>query len=169
MGLPIGVTRRRVPGLRQEELALLAGVSPDYYVWLEQGRAAHVSGQVLDAVARALALSDVELEHLRNPARPPRHDPADVRDRLAVVLEEPLARLLGALGDAPVLLVDDRLDIVGWNGAAEVAFEVTAILRPRNGARELFLHPEARSRYLNWGGGRRDRCPAAPRDRSPAG
>ncbi|WP_374273534.1 helix-turn-helix domain-containing protein [Actinoplanes sp. M2I2] len=58
----VGGTRRRVAGLRREEVALLAGVSPDYYVRLEQGRTAHVSDQVLCAVARALSLSDVETE-----------------------------------------------------------------------------------------------------------
>jgi len=57
---------RRVPGLRKEELAVLAGLSPDYYSRLEQGRQANISGEVLDALARALRLDDVEHAHLRD-------------------------------------------------------------------------------------------------------
>ena len=63
---------RRVPGLRREELAVLAGLSPDYYSRLEQGRQPHVSDEVLDALARALRLDDVEHAHLRDSLRPPR-------------------------------------------------------------------------------------------------
>src|SRR5919107_1731213 len=63
---------RRVPGLRKEELAVLAGLSPDYYSRLEQGRQPHVSDEVLDALARALRLDDVEHAHLRDLAAPTR-------------------------------------------------------------------------------------------------
>jgi len=151
-GLPPSLTRRRVPGLRREEVALLAGVSPDYYQRLEQGRAAQVSDQVLDAVAQALALSDVETEHLRNLARPRR---TDARTRTAqgassAVPDEPLVRLLEAMGNAPAVLLDARLDIVAANAAAEAVFDVSGMPQPRNAARQLFLHPEARARYSNW-------------------
>ncbi|MGW2525220.1 helix-turn-helix transcriptional regulator [Streptomyces sp. NPDC001617] len=150
-GLPPSLTRRRVPGLRREEVALLAGVSPDYYQRLEQGRTAHVSDQVLDAVAQALSLSDVETEHLRNLARPGRTG-AEGRAtrRVAAVPDEPLVRLLEAMGDAPAVLLDARLDIVATNAAAEAVFDVSGMPQPRNAARELFLHPEARARYANW-------------------
>ena len=147
VGLPSGVTRRRVPGLRREEVALLAGVSPDYYVRLEQGRTAHVSDQILHAVAQALGLSDVETEHLRNLARPAR-DAAP--PRTATAPDEPLVRLLHAITDVPALLMDDRLDILAANPAAEAVFDVSGMPRPRNAARRLFLHPEARSLYANW-------------------
>jgi transcriptional regulator with XRE-family HTH domain len=146
VGLPAGVTRRRVPGLRREEVALLAGVSPDYYVRLEQGRTTGVSDQVLDAVARALSLSEVEAEHLRNLARPA----VGARRVPAPGLDEPLARLLDGMAGSPALLLDPRLDIVAWNAAAEAVFEVGSMARPRNAARHLFLHPEARSGYANW-------------------
>jgi len=151
-GLPPSLTRRRVPGLRREEVALLAGVSPDYYQRLEQGRTAHVSDQVLNAVAQALSLSDVETEHLRNLARPSRAGAeARAAERVAgAVPDEPLARLLEAMGDAPALLLDARLDIVAANAAAEAVFEVSRMPQPRNAARELFLHPEVRARYSNW-------------------
>jgi transcriptional regulator with XRE-family HTH domain len=147
VGLPAGVTRRRVPGLRREEVALLAGVSPDYYVRLEQGRTAHVSDQILHAVAQALGLSDVETEHLRNLARPAR---AAAPPRPATAPDEPLVRLLLAITDVPALLMDDRLDILAANPAAEAVFDVSGMPRPRNAARQLFLHPEARSLYANW-------------------
>ena len=150
VGLPGGVTRRRVPGLRREEVALLAGVSPDYYIRLEQGRTAGVSDQVLDAVAGALALSDVEREHLRNLARPSGALPASSRSVPAVAPDEPLARLLDGMGEAPALLLDQRLNIVACNAPAEAVFEVSSMARPRNAARHLFLHPEARSSYGNW-------------------
>ncbi|WP_060887976.1 helix-turn-helix transcriptional regulator [Streptomyces caniscabiei] len=151
-GLPPTLTRRRVPGLRREEVALLAGVSPDYYQRLEQGRTPQVSDQVLDAVAQALALSDVETEHLRNLARPRRADARASTPRRAsgVVPDEPLVRLLEAMGNAPAVLLDARLDIVAANAAAEAVFDVSGMPQPRNAARELFLHPEARSRYSNW-------------------
>ncbi len=148
MGLPAGVTRRRVPGLRREEVALLAGVSPDYYTRLEQGRTAHVSDRILHAVAQALGLSDVETEHLRNLARPAR---ATTLPRTAAAMpDEPLVRLLRAITDVPALLMNDRLDILAANPAAEAVFDVDGMPRPRNTARQLFLHPEARSLYVNW-------------------
>ncbi|MCD7439727.1 helix-turn-helix transcriptional regulator [Streptomyces lincolnensis] len=151
-GLPPSLTRRRVPGLRREEVALLAGVSPDYYQRLEQGRTAHVSDQVLNAVAQALSLSDIETEHLRNLARPSRlgAEARATQRASGVVSDEPLVRLLEAIGDAPALLLDAHLDIVAANAAAEAVFAVSSMPQPRNAARELFLHPEARSRYANW-------------------
>ena len=151
-GLPPSLTRRRVPGLRREEVALLAGVSPDYYKRVEQGRTAHVSEQVLGAVGQALALSDVEREHLRNLVRSTRPvaATAGAGKGAAAVSDEPLVRLLHALGDAPALLLDARLDILAANDAAEAVFEIGSMPRPRNAARELFLRPEARARYANW-------------------
>lgn len=151
-GLPPGVTRRRVPGLRREEAALLAGVSPDYYVRLEQGRTTHASDQVLDAVARALSLSDVETEHLRNLARPVQAGAAarPAGRARAATPDEPLARLLETMADAPALLLDTRLDIVAANTAAEAVFDVSGMPQPRNAARQLFLHPDAQARYANW-------------------
>lgn len=148
VGLPPGVTRRRVPGLRREEVALLAGVSPDYYVRLEQGRTAQVSDQVLDAVAQMLGLSDIETEHLRNLARPRRAGAAATVTGSAP--DEPLVRLLHTIADAPALLLNPGLDIVAANAAADAVFDVDGMPRPRNAARQLFLHPEARSRYADW-------------------
>jgi transcriptional regulator with XRE-family HTH domain len=153
VGLPAGTTRRRVPGLRREELALLAGVSPDYYVRLEQGRTSHVSDQVLHAVARALSLSEEETEHLRNLARPAdAARPAGQRTP-ARSADDPLVRLLDVMAGAPALLLDARMDIVAANAAAEAVFEVTRMAQPPNSAKQLFLVPEARTRYANWDAG----------------
>jgi PAS domain-containing protein len=152
VGLPPAGGLRRVPGLRREEVALVAGVSPDYYVRLEQGRTAHVSDQVLDAVARALSLSDVEAEHLRNLARPEavleRGHPTTA-SRVAPA-DASLRRLLDSMADAPALLLDVRLDILAANHAAEAVFGVEAMDAPRNAARELFLNPNARALYSDW-------------------
>ena len=152
VGLPRGATGRRVPGLRREEVALLAGVSPDYYIRLEQGRTAHVSDQVLDAVANALSFSDVETEHLRNLARP-KH--GDVGSRAAARMpaparDEPLARLLATMTSAPALLLDGYLNIVASNVAAEAVLGISRMAQPPNSARHLFLHPESAALYRNW-------------------
>ncbi|MFE3850355.1 helix-turn-helix transcriptional regulator [Streptomyces griseorubiginosus] len=151
-GLPPSLTRRRVPGLRREEVALLAGVSPDCYQRLEQGRTPQVSDQVLDAVAQALSLSDVETEHLRNLARPRRTgtEARTTQRASGAVPDEPLVRLLEAMGDAPAMLLGAYLDILAANAAADAVFDVSGMPQPRNAARLLFLHPEARSRYANW-------------------
>ncbi len=151
VGLPAGAGRR-VPGLRREEVALIAGVSPDYYVRLEQGRTAHVSDQVLDAVARALSLTAVEAEHLRNLARPRRGATASAPavDRRASLSDASLTRLLDAMTNAPAILLDVRLDILAANHAAEAVFGIDAMDAPRNAARQLFLNPTARALYSDW-------------------
>jgi len=147
VGLPAGAGHRRVPGLRREELAQLAGVSVDYYVRLEQGRDAHVSDAVLDAVARVLGLTAVEREHLGNLARP---QPDRGRPRRQAV-SAGMRRLLDAMHNVPALVLGRRMDILAWNAAADAVFDLTA-LRPaaRNSARLVFLGPDARARYLNW-------------------
>lgn len=147
-GLGAGAGRRRVPGLRREELARLAGVSTDYYVRLEQGRAPRVSDSVLGAIGRALQLSAAEQVHLVRPARPD-----DVR---RVQAEQPgevgvhVERLLAAMVDLPMYLVGRRTEVVGWNAAAAAVYGFSTD-RPRpEVARRLFLDPSARSHYRNW-------------------
>jgi transcriptional regulator with XRE-family HTH domain len=150
VGLPDGFSRRRVPGLRREEVALLAGVSPDYYVRLEQGRTAHVSDQVLDAVARALGLTDVEAEHLRNLAHRHEAAPAARRSHPTASIDGPLYRLLDVVGDTPAMLIDASMHIVAANAAAEAVFAVSQMQQPANSARQLFFSPDARVRYSDW-------------------
>ncbi len=138
--------RRRVPGLRREELAQLAGVSYAYYARLEQGYGETMSAEVLDSVARALRLSDEEHEHLVRLAQPERQSatpaaPPPQRLRPSV------HHLLNALG-VPAYVVSRRLDILGWNRLATAVLGDWGGLRPeeRNVARLIFLSSETRER-----------------------
>ncbi|MDQ2589238.1 helix-turn-helix transcriptional regulator [Saccharothrix yanglingensis] len=145
VGLP-GGGRRRVPGLRREELALLAGVSVDYYVRLEQGRTPAVSDAVLDAVARVLRLDETERAHLRNLVRPaPAKRPAPQRVRPG------LRRLLEMVGDVPAFVMGRRADILAWNPLADALYGFGGLgEEDRNSARHTFLRPEARTFYRDW-------------------
>lgn len=141
--------RRRVPGLRREEVAQLAGVSVDYYVRLEQGRAAHPSEAVLDAIARALRLDEVESAHLHQLARPapsPKRQPARERVRPG------LQRLLERLDGVPAFVLGRRMDVLAWNrlGASLHADFDGMLPRERNMARLLFLDPAAVDHYPEW-------------------
>ena len=113
VGLPAG-TRRRVPGLRREEVAQLAGLSVDYLSRLEQGRGPTPSDQVLGALARALRLTDDERDHLFHLAgsAPPRPG------RIDGVLRAATLRLLDRLTDLPALVLDAKGDILTWNSLA---------------------------------------------------
>jgi transcriptional regulator with XRE-family HTH domain len=111
---------RRVPGLRREELAQLAGVSVAYYTRLEQGNGRHVSAEVLDAIARALRLSDAEHAHLMHLAKPKQH-----KKKPAVRAQQvrgPLRTLLDTMDGVPAILVGRRSDILAWNRMAATVF-----------------------------------------------
>jgi len=144
-GLAPGTGRRRVPGLRREELALLAGVSADYYVHLEQGRTAHVSDRVLDAIAGALGLSGTEREHLGNLARPRRRGPRAPRQQVS----SHARALLDLMDDVPALVMGRRMDVLASNQGADAVFGAAAMAGP-GAARAVFLDPQARVDYLNW-------------------
>jgi transcriptional regulator with XRE-family HTH domain len=148
VGLP-SYGRRRVPGLRREELAQLAGVSYAYYARLEQGYGETMSADVLDAVALALRLTVEEREHLVRLAQPERQSAtqaAPPQQRLRPSVQH----LLDALG-VPAYVVDRRLDILGWNRLATAVFGDWDRLPPeeRNVARLAFLSPEARERFTD--------------------
>ncbi|WP_426512868.1 helix-turn-helix transcriptional regulator [Dactylosporangium sp. McL0621] len=153
-GVPPYHGRRRVSGLRREEVAQLAGVSVDYYVRLEQGRATNVSEAVLDAVARALGLDAEERAHLRRllrPARGVRRPPQRVRPQVQHLLE--------AMTDAAAYIVGRRTDVLAWNrlGAALIAGLDTAPPRQRNFARLMFGdEPSARALFADWPAKARD-------------
>ncbi len=139
---------RRVPGLRRDELAYLAGLSPDYYSRVEQGRQANVSADVLSALARALRLDDVETGHLRDLAAPVTGRGA--RAPAAVQRPDPgLLRVLDSLEHRPVLLLGCRGEVLACNGL------VAAVLGPKVAPgtsffRFFFLDPMARERVVNW-------------------
>ena len=142
VGLP-SATRRRVPGLRREELALLAGVSASYYVRLERGRDTNPSDQVVDALARVLGLDDDAHRHLRALANPP------VRGRRRTPRpERPRAEILRLVQHqvTPAVVLGRHMDVLAANALA-TALHVS--LRPgRNIVRDVFLDEEARAMYL---------------------
>ncbi|NYJ01987.1 transcriptional regulator with XRE-family HTH domain [Nocardioides thalensis] len=142
-GIPV-VGYRRVPGLRREEVAHLAGVSVDYYVRLEQGRATQPSEQVLDALARVLGLDDIELEHLYRLARQKRRKAPSPTGRL----RPELVRVLDLITDAPAFIVDHRLDVAAGNRLAELLYgrSMTGL----NTARHVFLDEDERGLYAGW-------------------
>ncbi|WP_338931716.1 helix-turn-helix transcriptional regulator [Streptomyces netropsis] len=141
-----GGRRRRVRGLRREELAQLAGISVDYYVRLEQGRATQPSPEVLDALAGALGLDAAERGHLATLAGA-RRGPAP-RARVSPLMQ----RVLDAMTDLPAFATDHRLDVVAWNGLGSELIGGLAdpARRDRNNARFLFLDPASRLVHPEW-------------------
>ncbi|MFF2188088.1 helix-turn-helix domain-containing protein [Streptomyces sp. NPDC058155] len=155
--MPTYGERRRVPGLRREELALLAGVSASYYARLEQGHSMNASPEVLDAIARALRLDRSERLHLHDLARSakPRgrgRRPAPER------MTEATGQLLDALADVPAIVVGRRSDVLAWNRLGHALFaghldpgapNLPADQRP-NMARLVFLDAHTRELYAHW-------------------
>ncbi|HYQ62007.1 helix-turn-helix transcriptional regulator [Actinophytocola sp.] len=148
--------RRRVAGLRREELAQLAGVSVSYYTRLEQGLSRGASPEVLDAIARALLLDDHEREHLDLLAGAARHAPRASRPRPEKLADE-TRDLLRAVDGVPALVLGRRTDVLAWNvlGHALLAGHLDfhspddPARRP-NMSRLLFLDPHCRELYANW-------------------
>lgn len=139
---------RRVPGLRKEELAVLAGLSPDHYSRLEQGRQHTVTEDMLAALSDALQLDDVELAHLRDLAAPlPRRRWSG--PEAAQRADPGMLRLMGALEHLPVLLLGRRAQVLARNN---LLVEVLGTpMEPESSfARWLFLDPDARTRIQNW-------------------
>src|ERR1700749_356283 len=141
--------RRRTPGLRREEVAQRANISPTWYTWLEQGRGGAPSADVLDRIARALLLTDVEREHLflLGLGRPP-----EVRYRRNESVTPRLQRVLDALDPSPALIRTAIWDVLAWNRAATVMLGDYGALPPhqRNVLRVIFLDPRARAVQYNW-------------------
>jgi transcriptional regulator with XRE-family HTH domain len=148
--------RRRVPGLRREELAQLAGVSVDHYIRLEQGRTLHFSAEVLDAVARALQLNPAERAHLHRLARPVPATPPEPTDRPP--LRPGIRRLLSSINDVPAYLVDRDTNVLAWNPlAAALITDFGALpVAERNMARLVFLVDGVRNLYVDWHARARD-------------
>ncbi|AYG80842.1 hypothetical protein DWB77_02980 [Streptomyces hundungensis] len=151
VGLPDHGRRRRVPGLRREELAQLAGVSVAYYTRLEQGNAQNVSVEVLEAIGRALRLNDIEHDHLSHLAKGKTKKKRASACRPQQV-RPALQQLIDAMEGVPAYIIGRRLDILGWNRMAAALFGDMGQLpsRERNMARHVFLDPAARSLYADW-------------------
>jgi transcriptional regulator with XRE-family HTH domain len=151
-GLPLYGTNRRVSGLRREEVALLAGISVEYYTRLERGNASGVSDGVLDSLARALQLDDAERAHLIHLVRgagtavPARREPARQQVRPGV------HRILDAITEAPAFIRNARLDVLAANRLGEAFYsELFADpARPVNTARFLFLDSRASEFFVDW-------------------
>jgi transcriptional regulator with XRE-family HTH domain len=141
--------RRRTLGLRREEVAQRANISPTWYTWLEQGRGGAPSADVLDRIARALMLTDVEREHLflLGLGRPP-----EARYRKSEGVTPRLQRVLDALDPSPAVIRTATWDVLAWNRAATVMLMDYGSLPPerRNILRFIFLDPRARSAQYDW-------------------
>ncbi|MEV7992497.1 helix-turn-helix transcriptional regulator [Streptomyces sp. NPDC086077] len=153
VGLP-AVGRRRVPGLRREELASLAGISVDYIVRLEQGRVKSASPTILLALAEALRLQADEKEYLLRVAAedatvPERFRPSGTRGQQ---VSRGTRVLLESLVNVPALVLGRRMDILAWNELGAALFTDFAELpqRQRNHIWLTFLHPQVRGMYENW-------------------
>ncbi|MFC3891520.1 helix-turn-helix transcriptional regulator [Lentzea rhizosphaerae] len=133
---------RRVEGLRREEVAHLSGVSVDYYVRLEQGRATQPSEQVLDALARVLGLDETERGHLHRLARQRRRTAKAPSSRA----RPELVRVLDLVRDAPALIMNHRLDVLAGNRLARLLY--SRPLQDLNIARHIFL--EEAELYGEW-------------------
>jgi transcriptional regulator with XRE-family HTH domain len=147
-------TRRRVQGLRREEVALLAGISAEYYTRLERGDARGVSDDVLDAIARTLQLDEAERAHLFDlfraaaTSRPARRRPSQERVRPTV------QRVLDSMTTVPAYVRNGRLDILAANrlGAALYSPVFSSQTGIPNMARFIFLNPQAHEFYARWEG-----------------
>jgi len=151
VGLPTFGDKRRVPGLRREEVALLAGVSADYYIRLERGNLAGVSEQVLDALARALRLDEAERAHLLDLARASA-GPIRGSRRAAVSRVRPgVLRILESL-NGPAYVRNARMDILAANETALALYDgiLDRDRLPINLARFLFLDDRAPVFFLDW-------------------
>lgn len=142
--------RRRVPGLRREELAQLAGVSVAYYIRLEQGRVGNVSASVLDAIGDVLRLTGAERDHLAHLARPVsrRSRPAVRAQRVRPAFQQ----LLDTMEAVPAYVIGRRLDLIAWNRlACALLGDFPALPRKeRNLAWQVFLDERHRALYENW-------------------
>ncbi len=155
-GLPsYGGDRRRVPGLRREEVALLAGVSPQYYIRLERGAATGISEGVVDGITRALRLDRAERTHLldllRAAGTPTRARPR--RTATAVRVRPTVQRLLDSMPTTPAVVLNGRLDIVTANALGRALFDPVwddDLGAAPNNARVVFLDPRAATFFRDW-------------------
>lgn len=148
VALGFAATRRRTPGLRREEVAQRAHISTTWYTWLEQGRGGAPSPEVLDRIARALMLTDVEREHLflLGLGRPP--EPRYAGD---AAVSPRIQRVLDALPASPAFVKTLTWDLVAWNRAAAAVFGYDdATPDRRNILRRIFCDPDNRTAQLDW-------------------
>ncbi|MEH1017781.1 helix-turn-helix domain-containing protein [Micromonospora sp. CPCC 206060] len=149
-GLPDYGGERRVPGLRREEVAMLAGVSLDYYTQLERGNLRGASESVLNAIARALQLNDVEREHLFDLARTATSTSAARKHKLEKpAMRASVQRVLDNLA-VPAVVYNARQDLIASNLLGRALFSPHFEADKPNLARFVFLDPRARDYYVDW-------------------
>jgi transcriptional regulator with XRE-family HTH domain len=147
-------TRRRVQGLRREEVAMLAGISAEYYTRLERGNASGVSDEVLDAIAGTLQLDEAERAHLfdlfraATTSRPTRRRPIQERVRPTI------QRVLDSMTTVPAYVRNGRLDILAANRLGAALYSPVLSSQPElpNMARFIFLNPQAQEFFAGWEG-----------------
>jgi transcriptional regulator with XRE-family HTH domain len=151
-GLPTYGGRRRVAGLRREEVALLAGVSVDYYTRLERGNLSGVSEGVLDSLGRALQLDEAERAHLFDLARAANANQRTRRRAAPQQVRPSVQRLLDAVTAAPAWVRNARMDFLAANrlGYALYSELFADPVRPVNNARFVFLDPRSQRFYVDW-------------------
>jgi transcriptional regulator with XRE-family HTH domain len=151
-GLPrYGQERRRVAGLRRDEVALLAGISSQYYTKLERGNASGVSDSVLEGIARALQLDEAERTHLLDLIRAAGAT-RDPRPNTPLRVRPTVQRVLDSMVGTPALVLNARLDIVTANELGYALFSPIYAdpTRPANNARFVFLDPHATDFFRDW-------------------
>lgn len=150
-GLPAYGGNRRVPGLRREEVALLSGVSVDYYTRLERGDLAGASDSVLGALARALQLDEAETAHLFDLARTAQASPgARTPRRRADGIRPSILRLLDAITEAPAIIRNNYFDYVAANQLGRALYSPVFAGPAPNSARFAFFDPAARDFFVDW-------------------
>jgi len=152
-GLPAyGGSNRRVKGLRREEVALLAGVSIDYYVRMERGNLTGASEAVLDGIASALQLDEAERAHLFDLARAAQPAPPRQRRRKTSGVTDGIEQILDAITDAPAWVRNARHDMLAANLLARALYAPVLAdpRRPANNARFVYLDPAAREFFADW-------------------
>lgn len=150
-GLPAFGGNRRVPGLRREEVSLLAGVSVDYYTRLERGDLSGVSDSVLDSLSRALRLDEAETAHLFDLARAANVSPVARKPRKkAETIRPSIQRLLDAMTGAPALVRNSSFDYLGANALGKALYAPHFGDPSPNSVRFAFLNPAAHEFYPDW-------------------
>jgi transcriptional regulator with XRE-family HTH domain len=158
-GIPDFGGRRRVPGLRREEVALIAGMSAEYYKRLERGNATGVSEAVIDGVSRALQLDEAEHSHLYDLIRAANSGAHPQRRRVTrkSLLTAGMQQTIDAMSTVPVFVQNGRLDAVATNRLGRALFSemLDGVRPPVNAARFVFLDPRAQTFYRDWEGNTR--------------